>query len=89
MLGDDGDVGGRDRAPGLDEGAGDRLLVNPRDEVVELLLGVEVVAQVLDGRMSLGRDEAADVDHHLEIGIGLGRRDRELRELVCVHVMSS
>jgi hypothetical protein len=56
---------------------------------VKVLLGFEVVAQILDRRPCLRRDEGTDVDHRLEIGVRLDRRDRELRELVCMHVMSS
>src|SRR5438132_8967304 len=56
----DGDVAGRDRAPGLDEPAGDGLLSDPRAAVVKVCLGLPVVRQVLDGGLGLWRNGAAD-----------------------------
>jgi hypothetical protein len=86
---DDRDVAPREVGDRLDERARDGLVTQPGDEVGQGVVRLEVEAEVLDLGMRLRGDEAPDVDHRLEIGVGLGRRNRELRELECVHVMSS
>jgi len=83
------DVGERQARPRLDEPAGDRRIADAGDEVRKIGLRVEVVPKARDSRPGLRRDEPSYVDHRLEIGVGLGRRDRELRELECRHGVSS
>ena len=87
--GDDRDVAGRDRAPRLDEGAGDGLVAEPGDEVAQVRLCLEVVAQVLDrgGASGVTRRQTWTIASRSE-SVSAGVIGK-LRELVCVHVMSS
>jgi hypothetical protein len=88
-VGDDGDVAHGVQSPRLDESARDRLLADACDQVGEPVLGLEVEAQDLHSRVTLRRHQAADVDHRLEVGVRRRRRDRELRKLELLHVISS
>ena len=81
----DGDVGAADAPERLDERAADRRVSDPRDQVVEPLVRLQVVAQVLDRRPRLRCHRPADFDHRLQIGVGPRGGDRELRELVSMH----
>jgi len=78
LGGHDGNVACRHRRRRLEEPAGNRPCVHARDEVGQLLVRLEVEAEILRGGPRLGRGKPADVDHRVEVGVCLRRRDREL-----------
>jgi hypothetical protein len=87
----DGHVGGGEAlGRALDETASDRLVGQPGDEEDQPSCGrVSGMPEVGDLRAGVGIDDLPDGDQRLEILVGLGRRDDELRQLGCVHWLSS
>jgi hypothetical protein len=75
---------------GIDEPACDRLVVEPRDEIHEILLRRQVVPKVLEARrrrIRIGR--GAHGDHGFEVRVSSCSSNREPSGRGSMHEMSS